>query len=93
MAWQMRVRTACRSNLSTSGHRIMGTVWIIFKKELLDTLRDRRTVAVMVLVPLLLLPLIIALVTQLQAQLIISARAPLIRVALVEQGRADGFED
>lgn len=70
----------------------MRIVWIIFKKELLDTLRDRRTLAVMLLVPLFLLPLIIALVTQLQAQLIISARAPLIRVGLVEHGNASDFE-
>jgi sodium transport system permease protein len=31
-------------------------VWVVFKKELLDTLRDRRTVVAMVVVPLVLYP-------------------------------------
>ncbi len=36
----------------------MGIIFTIFKKEMTDTLRDRRTVITMVLIPLLLLPLI-----------------------------------
>ena len=36
----------------------MNGVYVVFKKELLDTLRDRRTLIAMVLVPLLLFPVI-----------------------------------
>ncbi|NBC19162.1 MAG: ABC transporter permease [Bacteroidetes bacterium] len=71
----------------------MRTIWIIFGKELKDTLRDRRTLSMMILVPLVLVPVIVVLVTQLQAQLVVSARAPLIRVAVVNQDAAKGLAD
>lgn len=66
-------------------------IWIIFRKELLDTLRDRRTLGMMILIPLTLVPIMIALITQLQASIIRSAENPLIRVGLVAQGNASGF--
>ena len=69
----------------------MRTIGIIFGKELKDTLRDRRTLSMMLLVPLVIVPVIVVLVTQLQAQLVVSARAPLIRVGLVDHGNADGL--
>ena len=69
----------------------MKAVWVIFWKELVDTLRDRRTLAMMLLVPLVLVPLVVGMVTQLQARLVLSARAPLIRVALVNGDEAPGL--
>jgi sodium transport system permease protein len=71
----------------------MRIIWVIFGKELKDTLRDRRTLSMMILVPLVLVPVIVVLVTQLQAQLVVSARAPLIRVGIVNQDEADGLAD
>ena len=41
------------------------TIKTIFKKELLDTLRDRRTLIFMLAVPLLAMPLLISLMMQL----------------------------
>lgn len=69
----------------------MRIVWVIFGKEFIDTVRDRRTMAMMLLVPLILVPVIVMLVTQLQARLVISAKAPLLRVGVVESGNADEF--
>ena len=36
----------------------MSKIWTVFKKEILDTIRDRRTLSMILLVPLLLLPLL-----------------------------------
>lgn len=41
----------------------MGIIFTIFKKEMTDTLRDRRTVITMVLLPFLLIPLILTVTT------------------------------
>lgn len=49
----------------------MKKFWIIFRKEIIDTLRDRRTLLVMVLIPLLVFPMlmkIVSSVTRAQAQ-------------------------
>ena len=40
-------------------------VWVVFRKELLETLRDRRTLLVMILVPVLLYPGLLVLTEQL----------------------------
>ncbi len=39
-------------------------VWILFKKEILDTLRDKRTILIMILLPIVLYPLIGILMSQ-----------------------------
>lgn len=39
--------------------------WVVFRKELLETLRDRRTLAVMIVVPVLLYPALLVLTEQL----------------------------
>lgn len=44
----------------------MKHIWIIFKKELLLTLRDKRSVIVMVLIPLLLFPMIFVITSSIQ---------------------------
>ena len=44
----------------------MKHIWIIFKKEMLLTLRDRRSIIVMVLIPLLLFPLIFVVTSTIQ---------------------------
>ena len=45
----------------------MKAIFIIIRKELLDTVRDRRTLMVMVIIPLLLFPMILIVVSQIQA--------------------------
>ena len=42
----------------------MSPAWTIFKKELKETLRDRRTLLIMIGMPLLLIPLILSLATK-----------------------------
>lgn len=44
----------------------MKHIWIIFKKEMLLTLRDRRSIIVMVLIPLLLFPMIFVVTSTIQ---------------------------
>src|SRR5262249_2693269 len=39
-------------------------VWVVYRKELLEALRDRRTLIAMVLVPLLLYPVLMVVVVQ-----------------------------
>ena len=41
----------------------MGHIFTIFKKEMLDMLRDRRTVLTMIVMPIVLMPLIFTVVT------------------------------
>ncbi len=42
-----------------------GTVWTIYKKELTDTLRDRRTLIFMLAIPMVAIPLLIMAISQL----------------------------
>ena len=37
----------------------MSTTWVVFRKELRETLRDRRTLIVMVAIPILLYPVLL----------------------------------
>ena len=39
----------------------MNTIWTIFKKEMLDSLRDRRTLLIMVVVPTIFIPLLLTM--------------------------------
>ena len=39
-------------------------IFTIFKKEIKDTLRDRRTIIAMIIIPVLVFPLILGLATQ-----------------------------
>ncbi len=41
-----------------------GRVWVVFRKELIETLRDRRTLIAMVLVPLVLYPVLMVVLMQ-----------------------------
>lgn len=61
----------------------MKRIFIIFKKELKDTLRDRRTIFMMVLLPLLLVPLLIIGMT-----MVISAQADKAEAKVISIGIA-----
>lgn len=63
----------------------------IFRKELIDTLRDRRTILTMLLVPLLMYPLLMGVggkVIQGQTK---KAQEQVLKVALVHNGQAEVF--
>ncbi|MFQ5422476.1 MAG: ABC transporter permease subunit/CPBP intramembrane protease [Phycisphaerae bacterium] len=44
--------------------RQYGRVWVVFRKELIDTLRDRRTLIAMVLVPVVLYPVLMVVLVE-----------------------------
>ncbi len=69
----------------------MKTFGTIFFKELLDTVRDRRTLFVMVIFPLLLFPLLLTAVTAVQTSQIKKAEGRVLRVGLVLNGNAAGL--
>jgi sodium transport system permease protein len=63
----------------------------IFKKELKDTLRDRRTIIVMVVLPLLLFPIIFGIVGKLEKSLNRKAQEKQLRVAVIAPGSNTTF--
>jgi sodium transport system permease protein len=65
----------------------------IFRKEFTDTIRDRRTLFVMVIFPLLLVPLLLTVVTRMQSSSMKKAGEKTIRVGLVTNGNAAGLAD
>ncbi len=65
----------------------------IFRKEFTDTIRDRRTLFVMVIFPLLLIPMLMLIVTKLQTSSLKKAEEKVLRVGVVTNGNALGFAD
>jgi len=57
-------------------------IFTIFKKEMLDMLRDRRTVITMIVMPILLMPLIISLTSYIANDRIKKAQAKDIKIAI-----------
>jgi sodium transport system permease protein len=66
----------------------MNTIATIFLKELLDTVRDRRTLFVMVIFPLLLFPLLLTAITAVQTSQIRKAEDQTLRLGLILNGNA-----
>jgi sodium transport system permease protein len=66
-------------------------VWIIFRKELLDTLRDRRTIIMMIVVPILIMPLLMIGVSKLTAAQFVNAEKKNSRVVLLGVENAPDF--
>jgi sodium transport system permease protein len=71
----------------------MRTVLTVFKKELIDSLRDRRTLIAMVIVPLLLFPLLISISTSMLISHAKEAEAKALRIGLILNGAAADFRD
>ena len=69
----------------------MKTVLVIFRKELRDTLRDRRTMISMVVIPLLLFPLLIGISSKIMMSQIQKAQAKVLTVGLLTRGNAEEF--
>ncbi|MCP4151458.1 MAG: ABC transporter permease [bacterium] len=69
----------------------MKKIFVIFKKEFLDTIRDRRTIMLMIVIPMLIIPLIMGLMSKVGASQAKKTRAKVIKVALVNHGNAERF--
>jgi sodium transport system permease protein len=62
--------------------------YIIFRKELLDTIRDRRTIISMIVVPLLLIPLLISISSRMYISQAVEAREKTLTVGLLTYDNA-----
>ena len=71
----------------------MKSLGTVFRKELTDTLRDRRTIITMILVPLMLFPVIMSVMTRIQVSQMKKAEAEVLQVALITYGNAQAFRD
>ncbi len=69
----------------------MKTALIVFRKELLDTVRDRRTIVAMVVVPLLLFPLLFTIMGSVMSAQEKKEEEKRLAVALVDRGNAQAF--
>jgi sodium transport system permease protein len=63
----------------------------IFRKEFTDTIRDRRTLFMMIVFPLLLVPALMIVVTNMQMSSMKKAEEKVLRVALVARANAPGL--
>ncbi len=68
-------------------------IFTIFKKETLDTLRDRRTLIIMVLVPVLVFPVIFIALTRLQMSVMERDQVRLVRVGWVNNDNDQRLAD
>ncbi len=64
----------------------MNHLLTIIKKEALDTLRDRRTLIVMILVPVLVFPVIFIAITRLQTTVMEREQERMVRIGWVSEG-------
>ena len=71
----------------------MNTILTIFKKEWIDTLRDRRTIITMIVMPLLLIPVMIFIVVKLSVSQAKKAEARVIKLGLNTYGNAASLEE
>ena len=69
----------------------MKTVTTVFKKELIDTIRDRRTLMFMVVIPLLLFPVLFKILFSVQERQTRKEEGKILRVTLIDNGNAARF--
>tara|TARA_B100000508_G_C11465718_1_gene282258 strand:+ start:2609 stop:3802 length:1194 start_codon:yes stop_codon:yes gene_type:complete len=60
-------------------------IFTIFKKELKDTLRDRRTIIAMIVIPVLVFPLIMGLITQISSSFEEGQKEEELTIALISE--------
>jgi sodium transport system permease protein len=63
----------------------------IFKKELIDTLRDRRTIIAMIIIPLLIFPVIIGITSKVQKSVTKKAEEKTLRIAVISNDSATDY--
>jgi len=66
---------------------------VIFKKEVTDTMRDKRTILAMVVIPLLLFPLIITLMSKIGESQAEKAESKILRIAVIGDEYARRLEE
>jgi sodium transport system permease protein len=66
----------------------MKTIITVFKKELIDTIRDRRTLMFMIVIPLLLFPILFKIMFSVQEKQMKKAEQKMLRVAIFDNGNA-----
>jgi sodium transport system permease protein len=69
----------------------MKKILTIFRKELIDSLRDRRTLIAMVIVPLLLFPIMIGISSKMMISQMRKAQEKILKVGLTTHGNAEAF--
>lgn len=69
------------------------TSWIIFRKELMDTLRDKRTIFVMIILPIILMPALLLIVGKVQQFQEEKAHEKKLRFVWIENGNAENILD
>jgi sodium transport system permease protein len=69
----------------------MKTIATVFKKELVDTVRDRRTLIFMIVIPLMLFPVLFKIMFTVQEKQMKKAEEKTLRVALFDNGNAARF--
>jgi sodium transport system permease protein len=71
----------------------MKTTITVFRKELLDTVRDRRTLMFMIVIPLLLFPILFKIMFSVQESHVKKAEQKMLRVAVYDRGNAADLMD
>ncbi|MGM0478929.1 MAG: ABC transporter permease [Bacteroidota bacterium] len=66
-------------------------IFTIFKKELKDTLRDRRTIIAMIVIPVLVFPLILGLATQISKSFTEDQKEETLTIALIGENHSNRF--
>lgn len=69
----------------------MKTIATVFRKEMIDTLRDRRTIVFMVVIPLLLFPTLFRVMFTVERNQAEKARAKKLRVACIDRDNGARF--
>ncbi len=69
----------------------MRTILTIFRKELLDTLRDRRTILMMVVIPILIFPLIMTVFVKVSESYEKDVMTQGVNIGLVNEDKSDLF--
>jgi sodium transport system permease protein len=62
---------------------MMRNIWLVYRKELLDTVRDRRTILSMIIIPILIFPILTIGFSTLLISLMEKSRAEIQEVAIV----------
>jgi len=68
-------------------------MWQVYKKELLELVRDRKTLFFMIALPLLIFPVIFAIMGAVVASAAIEEEQKVLRYAIINGGQATAFEE
>lgn len=71
----------------------MRNLFTIFKKELIDTLRDRRTIIAMVILPLLLFPVLFGVISKIEKSTAQKAKDKKLRVVVISETDVSEFRE